>query len=144
MKIGQIIQAWIDDKSQGRRSPEYLAEKAGDITGSGIRKIISGERRAEPETIIKIAPVLGIPAIRLLITAGYLKESDLIEATGKSSGPIPPDVVAACSDPDMQKLIGVIWKRTRQPCPMDVKHLLHWFLELPLSTQMKIWEDLKK
>lgn len=69
MKIQKIISAWLSDE---KRTAEYLAQRVG-VSGGLMRMILRGERKATPETLVKLAPVLGIPAVRLLVDAGYLK-----------------------------------------------------------------------
>lgn len=139
MKIVKHIREWLDDEAQGKRTPEFLAGKCG-LTGSAIRKILSGERKAEPATLIKIAPVLGVPAIRLLADAGYLTEADITAMTKESQ--IPPDLQEALKDPEMRRIIGKLWKiKIDDPPPFDIPAICDMLLGLP-PDQMELVQNL--
>lgn len=139
MNLIAIIQEWLDDESQGRRSPEFLAEKAG-LDSSAISKILAGKRvYIKPDTLNKLAKAMGIPVIRLFIASGYLKESDLL--VKEKGDQIPPDIQEALKNPEMLKIYRKLWKWKIEDPPIDLYAFCDRILSLP-PDQMALVEEL--
>ena len=142
MKIVRRINEWLADESQGKRSLAFLERKTG-LSRSLFSKILTGDLPATPETLIKLSPVLGVPAVLLLVEAGYLKESDLAAIQKESQSPIPPDLASALRDPEMVKLFGKLWRWKIDDPPVDLQTLCDRILSLP-PDQMALVEGLIK
>lgn len=82
--------------SKGYDSQRQLAIAAG-LSPATISRIESNIQRAEPDTLKKLAPVLGVPYEDLMRAAGYLNSN---EATSDSS-PVEKITAALVDDPEL-------------------------------------------
>ena len=69
---------WLIEKIKqcGYNSPRQFALKA-NISPSTISRIASGTQKAEPDTLAKMAPCLGITYEELMKKAGYITDDTL-------------------------------------------------------------------
>lgn len=137
-----MINDWLADQTHGKRNAEFLAQRV-KIDGGLMRKILRGERPLTPKNIFKIAPVIGVPVIRMLEAAGFLTEKDISAIQKESQSLIPPDLMAALRDPEMVKIFGKLWKWKIGDPPVDLQSLCDRILSLP-PDQMVLVEGLIK
>lgn len=126
MKLGAYVQEWID---RNERPIRWLARKS-DISNSYLLDLLKGKWKPSPEKLRGLASAMGAPYAKLLILAGYLKESDIAALQKESQGRIPPDLMAALRDPEIVKIVGKLWRYKNEDPPFDVQRLCDRMLSL--------------